>query len=94
MLSWSESDPKFIADPQRVAQLVEQLASEMSDEEYEEKIAGLLNRRFAEEVTADPGAKGAWQDALSVLNQGDHYIAIMIDRAVGAQTKRWWEFWR
>jgi hypothetical protein len=37
MLSWSESDPDFIADPQ----LVEQLASEMSDEEYEKKIADL-----------------------------------------------------
>jgi hypothetical protein len=96
MLSWSESDPDFIADPQHVARLVEQLASEMPDEEYEEKVAGLLKRRFAEEVAADPGAQDAWQAALSVLNQGDHYIAIMIDRAVGGRLKlkRWWEFWR
>jgi hypothetical protein len=92
MLSWSESDPELTADPQ----LVKQLASEMPDEEYEEKITGLLNRRFAEEIAADPGAKDAWRHALSVLNQGDHYIAIMIDRAVGARlkVKRWWEFWR
>ena len=92
MLSWSEFDPEFSVD----LQLVDQLASEISDEEYEEKIAGLLNRRFAEEVAGDPGAQGDWQHAASVLNQGDHYIAIMIKRAVGARLKlkRWWEFWR
>jgi hypothetical protein len=92
MLLWSESDPEFIADPQLVAQL----ASELSDEEYEAKIAGLLDRRFAEEVAADPSAKDAWQHAFSVLNAGDHYIAIMIRRAVGdrLKSKRWWEFWR
>jgi hypothetical protein len=94
MLSWSESDPEFTADPQNVVQLAEQLASEMSDEQYEEKIAGLLDRRFAEEVAADPGAKDAWQQALSVLGQGDHYIGIMIDRAVGdrLKLKKWWQF--
>jgi hypothetical protein len=92
MLPWSESDPEFVADPQLAAQL----ASEMSDEEYEAKIAALLDRRFAEEVAADPGAKDTWQHAFSVLNAGDHYIAIMIHRAVGARLKlkRWWEFWR
>ena len=87
MLSWSESDPEFIADPQ----LVEQLASEMSDEEYEKKIAGLLERQFAEDVAVDPATKGAWRHALSVLDQGDHHIAIMIDRAVGDRFKRWWQ---
>lgn len=96
MLSWSESDPEFTTDPQVLMQLAEQLASEMSDEEYEEKVAGLLSRRFAEEAAAVPDATAAWQQALSVLNQGDHYISIMIGRAVGdrLKLKRWWEFWR
>jgi hypothetical protein len=96
MLSWSESDPEFTADPQDAVQLAERLASETSDEEYEEKIAGLLDRRFAEEVAGDPGAQGDWRHAASVLNQGDHYIAIMINRGLGARLKlkRWWEFWR
>jgi hypothetical protein len=29
-----------------------------------------------------------------VLKQGDHYILIMIDRAVGTKLKRWWESWK
>src|SRR5438552_3273420 len=90
MLSWSESDPEFIADPQ----LADQLASEMSDEQYEGKIAGLLRRRFVEDIAVDPEAKGAWQRARSVLEQGDHYIAIIIDRAVGSRLKRWWDIGR
>ncbi len=42
MLSWSESDPDFKADPV----LVEQLATEMSDEEYESKVARLLEAAY------------------------------------------------
>lgn len=85
MLSWSESDPDLIADPK----LVEQLASELPDDAYEEKIAGLLNRGFEEDAAVDPRATAAWQHARAVLGQGDHYIAIMIDRAVGSRFKRW-----
>jgi hypothetical protein len=36
MLSWSESDPDFVIDPQ----LPEQVTSEISDEEYEKKSVG------------------------------------------------------
>jgi predicted RNA-binding Zn-ribbon protein involved in translation (DUF1610 family) len=85
MLSWSESDPDFIADPR----LVEQLASELPDDAYEEKIAGLLNRGFVEDAAVDPRATAAWRHARSVLGQGDHYIVFMIDRAVGSRFKRW-----
>src|SRR5688500_9313403 len=38
MLSWSESDPDFVVDPQ----LPGRLASEMSDEAYEKKIGERL----------------------------------------------------
>jgi hypothetical protein len=90
MLYWSESDPEFKADPK----LVEQLASEMSDEDYEAKIATLLQNSFAADSAADSRAREVWQQARSVLKQGDHYILIMIDRAVGTKLKRWWEFWK
>jgi hypothetical protein len=90
MLLFSESDPEFDVDPRRV----DELASEMSDEDYESKIAGLLERRYAADVATDMGARAVWQQAHSVLAQGDHYIQIMIDRAVGGNLKRWWEFWR
>ena len=90
MLRFSESDPAFDVDASRV----DELAAQMSDEEYEAKIAGLLERSFAADIAADAGARAVWQQAHSVLAQGDHYIQIMIDRAVGERLKRWWEFWR
>jgi hypothetical protein len=89
MLLWSESDPDFT--PNLV--LAQTLNNEMSDEAYEAKIVGLLTRSFAGEIAADPGASDVWQRAQSVLNQGDHYIAIMIDRSIGSKLKPWWRFW-
>jgi uncharacterized protein YhaN len=88
MLFWSESDPEVHADPQ----LVEQLAAEISDPEYEMKIAGLLKRALSAESAVDT-ARDRWKQARSVLNQGDHYIGVMIKRGVGEKLKRWWEFW-
>lgn len=90
MLSWSESDPDFIAEPG----LADQLALEMSDEEYEAKIAGLLERSFESNVAADPAARKAWRQMHAALSEGDYYILIMIDRAVGAKLRPWWQFWR
>jgi hypothetical protein len=89
MLLWSESDPEFKVDPQ----LVEQLATEMSDAEYDMKVAGLLNRAFLADVTVDPQARDEWKLARLVLKQGDHYILVMIDQGVGKKLKRWWEIW-
>jgi hypothetical protein len=90
MLYWSESDPEFKVDPG----LVEQLASEMSDETYETKITALLQNSFAADTAIDSRAREVWQQARSVLMQGDHYILIMINRAVEKKLKRWWEIWR
>lgn len=90
MLSWSESDPDFIVD----LQLPEKLATEISDQEYERKVTGLLARRFAAEVGQDPRAEAQWRQAADVLRQGDHYILIMLDAGVGSRLKRWWHFWR
>jgi hypothetical protein len=89
MLLWSESAPDSVADPE----LAERLASEISDEDYEAKIAGLLRRSFAAELKRDPQAKSVWREAWSALHQGDHYILIMIDQAVGRALKPWWRFW-
>ena len=89
MLLWSESAPDSVTDPT----LVERLAAEISDSDYESKIVELLKRSFKGDVAADPGAKDEWGTALSVLNRGDHYILIMIDEAVKRHLKPWWQFW-
>ena len=90
MLSWSESDPDFVVD----RQLPDQLASEISDEEYEKKVSGLLARSFGADVEADATAEARWKQASEVLHNGDHYILVMLDQAVNTRMKRWWQFWR
>ena len=87
MLKWSESAPDSIADPD----LVERLAAEISDEDYEDKSTGLLSRCYATEIAVDRGAKKAWAEAFATLNRGDHYVLVMINRALGRQLTPWWK---
>jgi hypothetical protein len=89
MLCWSESAPDSIADPD----LAERLADQISDSDYEAKVTGLLRRSLADEIARDPQAKDLWQQAWTVLKEGDHYILVMIEAAVGRQLKPWWRFW-
>ena len=90
MLFWSESDPEFVVDPE----LPERLAAEISDDEYERKIVGLLSRSFQADLERAPEAEAQWKQAADVLHQGDHYILVMLDQAIGRQLKRWWQFWK
>ena len=78
MLLWSESDPEFALSTEQLDALVDELASEMSDEQYEWKIARLLARSY-ERDTVRP----VWKAAYSKLNEGDHYILVMLDEALG-----------
>ena len=89
MLLWSESAPDSVSDPE----LATRLAASISDADYESKMAGLLSRSFAEDVSGNASAKQLWQDARSVLKNGDHYILIVIDQAVGRQLGKRWKFW-
>lgn len=88
MLSWSELDPEFNVDPT----LVEKLAAEISDEEYEAKISRLLDAVYRRDVETDPHARDTYRQAYSVLKQGDHYLLVMIDHALGRRLRRWWRF--
>jgi hypothetical protein len=90
MLSFSESDPDFIVDPT----LVEQLAAEISDETYEAKVAGLIQRSYARDVVFDSAAHESYREAYTILNQGDHYLLIMLSRGLSRRLRPWWAFWR
>jgi hypothetical protein len=90
MLLWSESAPDSVADPA----LAERLADMISDADYEAKIGGLLRRSFADETARDPHhSKDRWSEAWKALGQGDHYILVIINEAVGKHVKPWWRFW-
>jgi hypothetical protein len=90
MLSFSESDPDFIVDQH----LVEQLAAEISDDEYENKVAGLIERAFEEDTGRDRRAVDVYGEAYNVLNRGDHYLLIMLSGALGRRLRPWWALWR
>ena len=90
MLSFSESGPEFVVNPA----LVEKLGAEISDQDYETKVAGLLERSWKREVKADSKAADLYREAFAVLSQGDHYLLVMLKRALGLQLRPWWAFWR
>ena len=89
MLLWSESAPDSVAD----VGLAQRIAAVISDADYEAKISGLLRSRFADESAHDPHARDRWSEAWKVLSQGDHYILVIINDAVGKHVRPWWRFW-
>jgi hypothetical protein len=83
MLRFSESDPDFVIDLARV----EQLKAEISDTAYEDRVVGLLQRSMQRDVESNSSAPGVYRAASATLHQGDHYLSIMIDRALEPGTR-------
>jgi hypothetical protein len=83
MLLWSEDDPDLDIDPD----LPDKLDAEISQEDYEAKIAGLLKRAWGADTAAE--SRAVWQAAYKLLNQGDHYIQVMIDMEIGRSLGKW-----
>ena len=88
MLSWSESDPESTPD----VSLPAQLDAEISEEDYEAKVAGLLQRAYQRDLAAESGAAQSYKQAYSVLKQGDHYLLVMIDQGLKQYLRPWWKF--
>jgi hypothetical protein len=88
MLRWSESDPEFALSAEQLDALVDELALQMSDEQYEWKIAGLLGRSYERDVASQNTMRPVWKAAYSKLNEGDHYILVMLDQALGRKLGR------
>jgi hypothetical protein len=88
MLLWSESDPEFELSPEQLDALVDELALEMSDEQYEWKIARLLARSYERDVAAGKDLRAVWKAAYSRLNEGDHYILVMLDETLGRKLRK------
>jgi hypothetical protein len=80
MLSFSESDPEFVVDSERV----EQCERSISAADYEAKVTGLLRRSYERDIESGSDARAMYRDAHAVLGQGDHYLLVMIDQALGS----------
>jgi hypothetical protein len=94
MLSFSESDPEFAVEPAVIEALVEQLAAEVSDEDYEARITGLIRRACERDTASDRAAFESYRQAYVRLDEGDHYLSIMLERGLSTWLKPWWAFWR
>jgi hypothetical protein len=79
MLGFSESDPEFSVDVARIRQF----EAETSEEQFERKISGLLRRCYEREAESNADVKLLYQIAYRRLQQGDHYLWVMVDRALG-----------
>ena len=61
MLFWSESDPE--EDGSAALDAAAALSAEMSDDEYEAKIRGLLRRAYQADCAADAQVRERWRAA-------------------------------
>ncbi|MGH7786272.1 MAG: hypothetical protein ACRERC_05360 [Candidatus Binatia bacterium] len=84
MLSWSESDPDFKPDQELAAAF----EAQTTDAEFEDKVAGLIKRAYGR----DTSMRERYRSARAKLAEGDHYLLIMIDRALGWRVRAWWPF--
>ena len=92
MLSWSETDPELTLTADQADALREELAAEVSDDEYEASMAELAARAYDRDA-ADREAKARWQQAFSKLREGDHYISIILEQALGGKLGKGWFSW-
>jgi hypothetical protein len=84
-LAWSESDPSFVMD----YKLNEQFEKEMTQEEFEKKIQALIKNAYETDISKDKDMKETYRTAYKSLKQGDHFILIMINDAIGSKLRKW-----
>ena len=56
------------------------------EDEYEQKIAGLVRTIESRNHAHNPAEEEAWDDAVVKLNEGDHYLSVLITLAREAAT--------
>jgi len=80
-LSWAESYPDFKVD----YKLADALEDEISNDKYEAKVAGLIRNAFERDMDKYPDVKSLYKEAYDKMNEGDHYIFIMMKSAIGSK---------
>ena len=85
MLAWSESDPSFVIDNE----LNEQFEKEITQAEFEKKIQALIKQAYEKDISKDKHMKETYRTAYKALRQGDHFILVMIDDAIGSKLRKW-----
>jgi hypothetical protein len=63
--------------PEDPIQLNEEFEAEYDSDEYEAKISKLLHHAHARIKKENPEAARQWNQAVKVLNEGDHYLSVL-----------------
>ena len=79
MLAWSEAE----MTPVEAIELGSRFEKETTNAELERKISALVKKAYKEDVARDAGARRLYLEAYRVLNQGDHYILVMVEPMLG-----------
>ena len=74
MMYFSESDPASCDDPVR---LDDEFEEKYATAEYEAKMSRLLHRAYKRLKVENPAGKLHWDEAISTLEKGDHYILVL-----------------
>ena len=89
MLSFTES-----GDWEFGPEIVEQFGDEYDQDEYEQKVAGLLKRAYDQDLKEGAGPTGdaqtAYRAAYAKLREEDHFIMIMIDQVLRDKLRKKW----
>src|SRR5215475_12831259 len=64
--------------PEDPIQLNADFEAEHNTPEYEAKISGLMKRAYRRLKTENASGLKLWDEAVSELNKGDHYILVMV----------------
>jgi hypothetical protein len=74
MMYFTESDPVSCGDPVR---LNDEFEEKYDTAEFEAKMSRLLNRAYKRLKAENPGGKLQWDEAISTLEKGDHYVLVL-----------------
>ena len=89
MMYFTESDPASCDNP---ISLNDEFEEKYDAVEYEEKMSRLLSRAYKRLKDENAGARLQWDEAISTLEQGDHYILVLLndDSKLARQGLRIW----
>jgi hypothetical protein len=84
MMYFTESDPASCDDP---VSLHDEFEAKYDTAEYEAKMSRLLSRAYRRLKTDNPGGKLQWDDAVSTLKKGDHYVLLLLRQTPPANNR-------
>ncbi|HMI49881.1 MAG TPA: hypothetical protein VK525_00115 [Candidatus Saccharimonadales bacterium] len=76
MMYFTESDSASCGDP---VTLNDEFEEKYGTTEYEAKMSRLLHRAYKRLKAENPGGKLHWDEAISTLEKGDHYVLVLWD---------------